>query len=83
MKKHQIIIVDKGTFTQGQKLTLTALEFKTDDSTPTRWIYRAMDIQDLVSVAEDLALIKCLDGIPYKIGWGELASEKIIRRNKP
>ena len=70
MSKHQIIIVDNG-LTEIQKIKLTSLEFKANKSIPTKWIYNAMDSQDLVDVVEDLELSRCLDGVHRKIKFGK------------
>lgn len=70
MYKCQITIIDNG-LTEEQKLKLTSLEFKADNSIPTEWIYNAADTQDLVSVTEDLDLCKCLSKVARKFRFGK------------
>lgn len=70
MSKHQIIIIDNG-LTEEQKFRLTSLEFIANNSIPTKWIYRAMDTQDLIDIAEDLDISKCLEGVHREIKFGK------------
>jgi hypothetical protein len=57
MKGYKIVIVDSG-LTKKQRCTLVSLRFKSSNSLPTTWTYKAMDTPDLIDVIEDLLKIK-------------------------
>ena len=57
MKGYKIVIVDSG-LTKKQRGTLVSLGFKSSNSLPTTWTYKAMDTPDLIDVIEDLLKIK-------------------------